>query len=384
MDRKRLLVGLLVAAGAILAVLMVRTVFRGPLAGVSVALSELIWGPVEKSEAPAPAEPARRLSKRRPETPADRKVREQLEETIVSFTFNEQPVMEALDFVMTLGNVNIIPDRAKFTDAGQTITLEVNNIPLGAALGRLCEQLGMQYAIVHGVVFISDARGVREKLYPPPPTPPMVAKDQLPAEDRPVFDQLDQTIVSFTFNEQPVADAIDFFATLGKVNIVLDRGKLEKDQTVTLKLNNVKLATALELLAEQLDLRYTIRERVVFVSDEEGVAKRIAGAARTGLSSWPAYRNRRTWRKLQNTIISFTFNELQAMEAVDFLQTLGEVRITLDPTKLKAPKRTVTLKLSNVPLEVAVKLLAEQLDLTYVIRDGVVFVSDEEGIRKRK
>jgi len=90
--------------------------------------------------------------------------------------------------------------------------------------------------------------------------------------DAKVRQQLDETVVSFTFNEQPVKEAVDFLQTLGNVNIVLDAGKLEdEDKTITLKLNNVPLQTALRLLTEQLDMKYVVRDGIVFISDEEGV-----------------------------------------------------------------------------------------------------------------
>ena len=89
-------------------------------------------------------------------------------------------------------------------------------------------------------------------------------------EDRVVYQKLDDTIVSFTFNEQPLEEAIDFLSTLGGVNIVVDKRKVEPGKTVTLKLSSVPLLTAVKLVTEQVGLKWVIRDGVVFVSDEEG------------------------------------------------------------------------------------------------------------------
>ena len=89
--------------------------------------------------------------------------------------------------------------------------------------------------------------------------------------DRVVYQKLDATIVSFTFNEQPLEEALDFLQTLGKVNIVLDKKKVEAGKTVTLKLNDVPLGTAVKLLCEQIGLKWTVRDGIVFMSDEDGV-----------------------------------------------------------------------------------------------------------------
>ncbi|HUU43376.1 MAG TPA: hypothetical protein VMX57_06325, partial [Planctomycetota bacterium] len=95
------------------------------------------------------------------EKPRDAKVRQQLEETIVSFTFNEQPVKEALDFLQTLGNVNIVLDAARLDEPDKTITLKLNNVPLQTAIKLLTEQINMRYVIRDGIVFISNDEGVK-------------------------------------------------------------------------------------------------------------------------------------------------------------------------------------------------------------------------------
>ncbi|HUV38947.1 MAG TPA: hypothetical protein VMY39_05005 [Planctomycetota bacterium] len=389
MDRRRLLIGLLLAGVLVLAVLALRSVFSGPLSAVSVAVSELLWGPVERLDVPASPVPAEDAPtprrQRRPETPHDRKVRTQLDETIVSFTFNEQPVLEALDFLQTLGSVNIVLDRNKLTDPNQTVTLKLSNVPLETALRLLSEQLGLQHVVADGIVFISDAETVYKTLNPPPPLPPMVERSELSREDRRVYDKLAETIVSFTFNEQPVAEAFDFLATLGELNMVLDPRAVKKDATVTLKLSNVPLATALKLMAEQLDLRYTIREKVVFLSDEAGIARRNAGAARTGLDKWPTYADRKTWRRLRETRTTLTLNEEAPPALVDFhgfAKAVGKVRISLSAAALKKKGRMARLKVKDLPIETILKLVTEQLGLTYVIRNGAVVILDEEEKRR--
>jgi len=97
-----------------------------------------------------------------------------------------------------------------------------------------------------------------------------VTRPGVTPRDNRVYGQLEETLISFTFNDQPLQEAIDFLATLGGVNIVLDRSKAEEGQTVTLKLNDVSLLTALKLVTEQVDLKWVIRDGVVFISDEEG------------------------------------------------------------------------------------------------------------------
>ena len=89
--------------------------------------------------------------------------------------------------------------------------------------------------------------------------------------DRAVRHKLEDTTVSFTFNEQPLDEAMGFLAELGKINIVIDHGKVEAGKTVTLKLTDVSLLTAVKLSVEQVGLKWTVRDGILFVSNEDGV-----------------------------------------------------------------------------------------------------------------
>jgi type II secretory pathway component GspD/PulD (secretin) len=93
-------------------------------------------------------------------------------------------------------------------------------------------------------------------------------------QDRAVRRKLEETPVSFTFADQSVAEAINFLQEVSKVNIVVDRAKIPEGKTVTLKLGDVSLETALNLLSEQIELKWVIRDGVVRISDAEGVKQR--------------------------------------------------------------------------------------------------------------
>ncbi len=98
----------------------------------------------------------------------------------------------------------------------------------------------------------------------------------LPGEDpkdQKVLEQLDTIKVTFEFNEQPFVEAIDFLQTLAKLNIVADKAKLKDAATVTLKLKDAPLSTALKLLTAQVDLTYGVRDGVILISDAEGLKR---------------------------------------------------------------------------------------------------------------
>jgi len=311
-------------------------------------------------------------------TQPDRKVKRQLEETIVSFQFNEQPVMEAIDFLQTLGNLNIIPDRRSFPKDKATITLKLMNVPLETAVTMLCEPLRLRFAVRDGVVWISDDEGMRKAA-----ERGHVYLLEKPTEaDLKAYRHLEQTIVSFTFNEQPVMGAIDFLQTLGNLNIVPDRRSFPKDKAaITLKLMNARLETGVKLLSEQIGLRFVIREGVAWLSNEEGLRK-AAERGHVYLLEKPTDADLKAYRQLEETVVSFTFNEQPVMEALDFLQTLGRTGIRPELTAFVDPKRTITLKLNYVPLRTACILLAEQFELRCVIRKGVLYLFSEKSFKE--
>lgn len=93
---------------------------------------------------------------------------------------------------------------------------------------------------------------------------------QSDAPNRRIRQALDEAVVSFSFEDQPLDQAVEFLGTLGNVNIVLDRAKVDVKKTITLKLKNVTLGTAVKLITEAAGVKYVIRDGVVFISDEEG------------------------------------------------------------------------------------------------------------------
>ena len=362
------------------------------------------WG--LRAEAFEPPEPEiARIALTEKPTDADRKVLKQLQETKVTFTFNEQPVLEALDFFSTLGQINIVPDRKILKDPAPEVTLKLTDVTLETAVSMVAEQLGLKAIIRDGVVFISDAEGVKKAAAAETRT----GLTEKPTEaDRKVLKRLQETIVSFTFNEQPVMEALDFLQTLGTTNVVPDHSKfVAADEKVTLKLKDVPLDVAIKLLVEQLGLTYVIRDGVVLVTDEAGVKRAAAADARTGLAEKPTDADRKLLKRLQETKVSFTFNEQPVKGALDFLAAEGNINIVADE-KVFGKRRhevtvrhydplmeifielpadvvregelVVTLKVKDVTLETAIKLLVEQIGLAYVIRDGAVLVTDEKGI----
>ncbi len=299
--------------------------------------------------------------------------------------------------------------------------------------------------------FLADLRRIRNK-------GPRIRVVENP-EVRKLTKRLDKITVSFAFDEVPVSEAFKRLAELGKVGIVLDEAKVEAGKTVTLKLADVSLKTAIKLITEQVGLGYAVYSPLVFISDWEGVRMspesatydvadflkpRLGGSAQdpeerqsrlmdlikmtvapgtwgAGSGNWmfgdrlgaigitndpetersirrllenlrrirrkrppkPIFedpRDRKVREQLDTVMVSFTFEKQPARKACEVLATLSKVNVVLvDGPEVDADK-TATLTCTNVSLRTAVKLVGEQLGLKYVVRDGVVILSDAEGV----
>lgn len=322
-------------------------------------------------------------------TLADFGVRRQLRQERVTFTFDNQPLTEVLNFLATKGQVNIVLDRKSLKDAGRKISLRKVNVTEEEAIAEVAGMLGLRHACRAGVVVITDEKGLeRLELAGDALTLP----ENATAADWRVKRLLEDTIVSFVFSEQPSSEGFDFFQTLGRVNIVVDRRLMDPKREITLRLSNVPLETAMEFAADQLDARCFIRDGAVLVSDEAAMKRADANAevwaagVEQILAAKPedvlAAEDRRLLGDLENTVVSFAFSDQPLGEALDFLGTLGRANIVLDGRALSDPNRTLTLKLSNVPLNSALQLVARQSGMRCAVRGGVVLFSNDKGAQK--
>lgn len=127
-----------------------------------------------------------------------------------------------------------------------------------------CACAGLVLVLFASGAFGVTAAGYRDRVVVTAPGARMAAADVA------VSRALADTVVSFTFSEQPLEEAFEFLGTLGNINIVIDRRKIEAGKTVTLKLSDVPLLTAVKLVAEQAGVKWIVRDGVVMVTDEEG------------------------------------------------------------------------------------------------------------------
>ena len=187
--------------------------------------------------------------------------------------------------------------------------------------------------------------------------------------------------VSFDFVETPFTEALSFFQTLTRVNMILDPQALRgRERTaVTLKVEDMVLEKALKRVVKLANLDYALLDDAVFVSTPERLAKAVATEearrrveARAREAEEPAWK--REIREQLARRVTFEFVETPLTEVIPFLQMLTKMSIILDPD-LDRSKREITLRVTKMTLARALRWMLRLVELDYILKDGAVFIS---------
>jgi len=156
--------------------------------------------------------------------------------------------------------------------------------------------------------------------------------------------------------------AVHALSEMTKVQLLLDRtavtnrGIEPDEQPVTLKLSNVKLRSILLALCGQFNLSFVIEQDLIVLTDETTALERQV-------------RQR----------VSVDFDQVPLDKALRQLSRETACNLVLDPRQSAKAKEPISLTLEDVPLEVAVRLMAELVGLRSVRLANVLFVTTKEN-----
>ncbi len=174
--------------------------------------------------------------------------------------------------------------------------------------------------------------------------------------------------VSLEVGDQALPAVLAQLSDIGKVPIVLDRNALQmmgmeaNEANVTLRAKEMKLKTAIRTVAGQHGLSFAVVGDHVLVSSEDIVCQ----------------------RQLKQRV-SFDLDDVAFAKALTDLSRNTATNVVLDPRMAKkAAEAKVTLKLDDVPLETAVRIIAEMAGLKPARMGNVLFVTSEERADKLK
>lgn len=153
--------------------------------------------------------------------------------------------------------------------------------------------------------------------------------------------------------------AVDALAQQGKVSLVLDRvaygqhvGNDPNETPVQLRLHNAKLKNILKIWLGQYGLTYVIeQDAVVITTEEQALVRQV--------------RQR----------VSCEFQGVPLAQALRQLARETATNVVLDPRQASKSEVPIVLTLDGVPLETAVRLVAELAGLKAVRHANVLFVT---------
>jgi hypothetical protein len=171
--------------------------------------------------------------------------------------------------------------------------------------------------------------------------------------------------VSLDISEQPLHLAINQLREQTKINFVLDKvtmgamGMDPEQMPVTLKLKDAKLRTALRTLLNPFNLSFVILDDTVLITTDDMAMHRQM--------------RQRVNVDLDNAELASSLRQMARETATN---------IVLDPRVAKEAQAKVTLQLEDVPLEMAVRLMAEMAGLRPVRVGNTLFVCSKAAAKE--
>jgi hypothetical protein len=187
------------------------------------------------------------------------------------------------------------------------------------------------------------------------PAAPAKGKTATPAEK--VRTDLDQSC-NVDINEQPLDLALKQLHELTKINFVLDWWTLQQmgmqpaQMPVSVKLKDVKVKSALRSVLTPFQLSYAIIGDTVLISTDDMVMY-----------------------KQMRQRVSLDFEKEDLATALKKLARETATNLLVDSRAAKEAKMEVSLQMEDVPLETAVRLMAEMAGLKPVRVGNVLFVT---------
>jgi len=177
---------------------------------------------------------------------------------------------------------------------------------------------------------------------------------QTPAEQ--VKKALDQN-VTVDLSCQPLTEVIRLLHDQSHINLVLDRQALSQmsfnpDEALVSTPLSMRLGSGLRQILSQHNLDYAIVGDMILITTEAMAIERQ-----------------------MRQPISIRFQNLQLKTAVERLARETATNIVLDPGAIRQIRLPVTLHVHDAPLEVIVKLLANQVDLKQIRVGNVMMVT---------
>ena len=305
-----------------------------------------------------------------PDTPAEKAIYEALEKP-VSFDFAHAPLAVALDHIGQTAGINVVLDRRSLLDlnigANVPVTLRVKDVRLKAALEDLLGPLGLDCVVCDEVLLVCSCeeseRALRVGLYP---VDDLIAGREDPRNAKRDVNSLGELISmiieSTTWDDVGGPGVIEAW-TFGNVDALM-------------------ISNTREIHAEILALLRALR----LVAARSGTAQ---------ATEWVCLNHRRANEDRSTEAIlaalekkaEFRFLETPLKDCIDYINRTWGIECRLDLRALRDvgldTDTPITKHVKGISLGRALRLMLDDLDLVYLVRDRILLITTPEEAETR-
>jgi serine/threonine protein kinase len=348
------------------------------------------------------------------DTPQSREIAAEFDEPIAMRFPDDTPLKNVLKYLKTAMRgrkgmgIQVYVDPKGLAKVGKTlaspVTMDVEGAPLRPTLRLLLKQLGLVFSLKKGMLYITaenqggmmggmgmmgqmmQMRGMGGGMG-------TIAEDISP-RTKAASAKLDKPIAMKFPDGTPLKDVLEYIkqATKGPndpgIPIYVDpNGFREAEETltstVTIDLENIPLKDSLELILDQLDLAYCIRDGLMFISSPSSVVSEKSQPLPATTDS--SAESRAIAAKLDEPTTMRFPNPTPLKDVLRYITNVLKakkdtgVEVFVDQTGLQKAEKTiastVTIDVEGIPLRTTLRLLLKQIGLAFSLQKGVLHIT---------
>jgi hypothetical protein len=294
----------------------------------------------------------------------------------VSVDFQDAALPDILAFLADAKEINVVADPGLVSaEKPLTVSIRLQSVPLSDALNILTKFQGLSWAVLHGVVYVAKPRDLAryrafswfgEESDPREPDSPRVLE---------IREALAKKKASCDILNKPLDRILSYLRQVLGFDVLFSVEAKDRSQAnvARWRVEDVPVGEALTSLLEPLGLEYGVAEEGVVIVPRKVVSR---PEGRTPLSPL----DEAVLKAIRSKSISMDFLDTPLEAVVGFLREVAQVSLVLAPDARAASAATaVTLKVEELRLDRALRLLLTPLNLQYRVENGVLLVDLRES-----
>ncbi|MHC4779071.1 MAG: tetratricopeptide repeat protein [Planctomycetota bacterium] len=304
------------------------------------------------------------------------RIRRVLKSETISMDFRDAGLRDIVDFLRNTKGINMIADPKvleNFEAEGRTINLQVQDLNFGDGINILMRFNNLEWAILHHVLYISEAEFLAQYKSMGWFGDPMSKHPESRLEGR---------RIRFDYSGKTLGEAVRAMGRLlgQTMNISSSAEKSLEENVGNFKGDSVDPSTALEQLLAPHGLGYAARPEGVWIATDRELDAYRTRRRRT-LVGPHTEADRALLEVLRRKLVSLDFLDTPLEAVVAFLSEVSGLNMLIGPSVAgsgRSSEITVELKVEEIPLEQALRLLLMSHELEYRIEHGVLTVERRE------